>query len=83
MNGHPNQASKLPYSMIHMHHIVAYLKLSDFFECQRHLTSTSLVTTKTELMKTVKYLVIGKETGFQRVVNVPLMRRLVNRHKGK
>ena len=70
---HPYQSSKLAYSVVNMHHIVAHLELSDFLQSQCHLSSPRFVRSEVILVETIEYLVIGKETNLQVVVGESLV----------
>ena len=64
-----------------MNHKVANLKLLYLLESQRHFTATGLVALKIVFMETVEYLVIGKETYFQIIIDKTLMQSFFNRGK--
>ena len=74
-----NQATKAPYSMIHMHHIIANLELLQFSQGQRHLAPAGYFGTKGVLMETVKYLMVGKQAHAQRIVGIACMKCLIDR----
>ena len=59
-----NQAAKLTDSKIHMYDKVARFHFLQLFHRKRHFTSTSRIRTQIVFMKTVKNLMICKETAF-------------------
>ena len=64
-----------------MNNKVANLKLLYLLESQRHFTTAGLVALKIVLMKTVEYLVIGKETHFKIIIDKTLVQSFFNRGK--
>ena len=65
---HANEAAELADTMINMHYEIADLELLYFLECERHFTTTRLVTLEIILMEAVKYLMIRKDANTQIVV---------------
>ena len=79
--GHPNQATELADTMIHMHHIVAYLELLDLLQRECHLTTAGLVALEVVFMETVEDLMIGEETDAEIIVSKSFVKSLIDRRK--
>ena len=58
-----HQSAKLAYAEVDMHYEVAWFHLLKFLHRECHLARPCRVTAQTVLVETVKYLVVGEETG--------------------
>ena len=79
---HTDEPAEAADAMIDMHHIVAYLKLLQFLQRQRHLTAASTFTAQVKLVEAVKYLVVSEQTHLQVVVREACMKGAVDGCKG-
>ena len=77
--GDTNQACKLTYSVVDMHHVIARFKLIQLFERKSHLSTACFVATQIVFMKTVEYLMIGKNAVLQRMIYETLVQSTVYR----
>ena len=75
---HSHQTSETSHTVVDMHHIIANLELLNLFQCQCHLTPTSLVALQVVLVETVKDLMIGEEANLQRMVDEPFVNSLID-----
>ena len=70
---HAHKTTEFTNTMVHMHHIVAYLKLLYLFQCQGSLSTARLIRAKTILMETIENLVVSKHTHPLVMVNISSM----------
>ena len=75
--GHPHESTELADTMIHMHHIVANLKLLDLLQRKCHLTTAGLIALQVVLMETVEDLMIGEETDTEIIVSKAFVEGLI------
>ena len=77
-----HESTEAANAMIDMHHIVAYIKLLQFLQRQRHLSTASTLTAQVKLVEAVKDLVVREQAHLQVVVREACMKGAVNRCKG-
>ena len=72
-----HKSGKLSDSMINMHHIITRFEHVKLFQRKCNLTTSCLITAQIIFMKTVKYLMIGKNTAMQRMIDKSFMQSTV------
>ena len=75
------QSGKLPYTVVRMYHVVAYLELINLFECDDGFASACVLRAQCDAMIAFEYLMIGIATYLRSMVHKSRVQCLVDGHE--